>query len=165
MHVLTIWGKKLGGGGTGPPGPPHAKTLISPCYWHIVAHGAAKVSFQSAHAQCFERLFCRKSDVPGITARIWTSLEKWKWNNQHVTSLGQRKNPSPRQDSNLWPPKHWVGALSTWTTENSWKARPYARFIFDTRPTYWEVTGSNPVVLFHLPGDLHLHLNGPLEVF
>ena len=28
------------------------------------------------------------------------------------------------------------GALSTWATENSWRARPYTRFIFDTRSTY-----------------------------
>ena len=34
-------------------------------------------------------------------------------NNQHVTSVGQRKNLSPGQDSNLWPPKHRAGALST----------------------------------------------------
>ena len=30
----------------------------------------------------------------------------WKWNNQHVTSMGQRKNLSPWPDLNLWPPKH-----------------------------------------------------------
>ena len=29
----------------------------------------------------------------------------WKLNDQHVTSVGQRKNLSPQQDSNLWPPK------------------------------------------------------------
>ena len=54
-----------------------------------------------------------------------------KWNNQHITSLGQRRNLSPRQNSNLWPPKHVAGALSSWATENSWRARPYTRFIFD----------------------------------
>ena len=37
----------------------------------------------------------------------------WRWNNQHVTSVGQRKNLNPGQDSNLWPPKHRAGALST----------------------------------------------------
>ena len=37
----------------------------------------------------------------------------WGWNNQHVTSVGQRKNLNPGQDSNLWPPKHRAGALST----------------------------------------------------
>ena len=35
----------------------------------------------------------------------------WKWNNQHITSVGERKNPSLRQDSNPWPPKHRAGAL------------------------------------------------------
>ena len=54
----------------------------------------------------------------------------WKWINQHVTSVGQRKNLSPRRDLNLWPP------LSTWATENSWRARPYIGFIFDTRSAY-----------------------------
>ena len=56
--------------------------------------------------------------------------QMWKWINQHVTSVGQRKKLSPRQDSNIWPPKHRTGALSTWTTENSWRARPYTRFNF-----------------------------------
>ena len=55
----------------------------------------------------------------------------WKWNNQHVTSVGQRKNLRPRQDSSLWPPKHRAGALSTCATEDSWTARPFTRFIFD----------------------------------
>ena len=42
-----------------------------------------------------------------------------KWNDQHVTSVGQRRNlSSPRQESNLWPSKHRTGALSTWTKEN-----------------------------------------------
>ena len=31
--------------------------------------------------------------------------------------MGQRKNLSPRQDSNPWPPKHRAGALSTWATD------------------------------------------------
>ena len=55
----------------------------------------------------------------------------WKWNNQHVMNVGQRKNLSPRHDSNLWPPKDQASALSTWAMENSWRARPYTRFIFD----------------------------------
>ena len=42
--------------------------------------------------------------------------------------MGQRKNLSPRQDSNIWPPKHRTDALSTWATENSWRARPYSYF-------------------------------------
>jgi len=55
----------------------------------------------------------------------------WKRDNQHVTSMGQRKHLSPRQDSNLWPSKHWAGTLSTWAMENSWQATPSTRFIFD----------------------------------
>ena len=61
----------------------------------------------------------------------------WKWINQHVTSAGQRKNLSPRRDLNLWPQKlQGEVALSTWATENSWRATPYTRFIFDTRSAY-----------------------------
>ena len=36
-----------------------------------------------------------------------------RWNIQHDTSVGQRKNPSPRQESNPWSPEHRAGALST----------------------------------------------------
>ena len=39
--------------------------------------------------------------------------QMWRWNNQHVPSVGQRKNLSPRQDWNLWPPKYRADALST----------------------------------------------------
>ena len=61
----------------------------------------------------------------------------WKWINQHLTSMGQRKNLSPRRDLNLWPHKlRGEVALSTWATENSWRATPYTRFIFDTRSGY-----------------------------
>ena len=55
-----------------------------------------------------------------------------QWNDQHVTSVGQRNSLSPRQDLNLWPLKHRAGALFTWATENSWRC-------------VWEVIGSNPV--------------------
>ena len=44
-------------------------------------------------------------------------------------SVWQRKNLSLRQDWNQWPPKHQAGTLFTWATENSWRARPYTRFI------------------------------------
>ena len=36
-----------------------------------------------------------------------------KWTDQHHTRVGQRKNLSPRQHSNPWPPNHLVGALFT----------------------------------------------------
>ena len=35
------------------------------------------------------------------------------WTDQHGTSVGQRKNLSPRRESNSWPPEHRAGALST----------------------------------------------------
>ena len=57
---------------------------------------------------------------------------KMKWSK--CLEHGKKKNLSPRQDSNLWPPKHRAGALFTWATKNSWRARPYTRFISDTRP-------------------------------
>ena len=44
--------------------------------------------------------------------------------------MGQSKNLSSRQDLNLWPPRHRASTLSTWATENLWRARPYTRFIF-----------------------------------
>ena len=47
-----------------------------------------------------------------------TIMITWKWNDQHVMSMGQRKILSLWQDLNLWPPKHWAGALSTWAMEN-----------------------------------------------
>ena len=47
-----------------------------------------------------------------------TIMIMWKWNDQHVMSMGQRKSLSPWQDLNLWPPKHWAGTLSTWAMEN-----------------------------------------------
>ena len=57
----------------------------------------------------------------------------WKWNNQHVMRVGQRKHLSPQQHLNLWPSNHWAGALSTWAMENSWRGKSYTRFIFDTQ--------------------------------
>ena len=64
------------------------------------------------------------------------NFNRSKWNNQHVTSVWQRKNLSPRQDSNLSPPNHRAGALSAWATENSWRVRPYTTFIVDMHPAY-----------------------------
>ena len=42
----------------------------------------------------------------------------WKWINQHVTSVGQRKKLSPWQDSNIWPPTTWraLYPLELWRT-------------------------------------------------
>ena len=35
------------------------------------------------------------------------------WTDQHDTSVEQRKNVSPREESNLWPPEHQAGTVST----------------------------------------------------
>ena len=47
---------------------------------------------------------------------------KMKWSACH--ERGTRERLTPRQDSNLWPPKHPAGALFTWATEDLWRARP-----------------------------------------
>ena len=36
-----------------------------------------------------------------------------KWSDHHDTSVEQRKNLSPQQESDPWPPEHQVGALSS----------------------------------------------------
>ena len=48
-----------------------------------------------------------------VRLRVLQSSFSLQWNGQHVTSVGQRKYLSPRQDLNLWPPKHRACALST----------------------------------------------------
>ena len=35
------------------------------------------------------------------------------WTDQHDISMEQKKNPSPQQESNTWPPEHGAGTLST----------------------------------------------------
>ena len=35
-----------------------------------------------------------------------------KWSDQHDTSMGQRKNLTPQQESKPWPPKHQAGSLT-----------------------------------------------------
>ena len=34
-----------------------------------------------------------------------------KWTDQHDTSMKQRKNLTPKQELNAWPPEHQAGAL------------------------------------------------------
>ena len=41
------------------------------------------------------------------------SLMKCELNIQHVASVGQGKNLSPRRELNPWPPRHWAAALFT----------------------------------------------------
>ena len=76
----------------------------------------------------------------------------WRLNNQHVTSVGQRKSEF-RQDSNLWPPKHQEGALST-KLRKTHGQRGHILGSYLTRvlhtarispPCVWDVIGSNPV--------------------
>ena len=93
--------------------------------WKAMSY--TRFTFDTRPAYCYQQ--CRDR-----TVCVWWTNERWwiqssvkqmrRWNNQHVTSVGQRKNLSlPRQDSNLWPPKYRAGALSTWATENSRRAR------------------------------------------
>ena len=120
--------------------------LSSPCYcWTskvIIASGLNNVNMVNSGERMKDCNFLNSVKQMG------------KWNDQHATSVRQRKNLSPRQDSNLWPPKHRAGALSTWATKNSWRARPNTYFNkgcfsvaqVDRAPTaVWEVIGSIPV--------------------
>ena len=53
---------------------------------------------------------------PGQTIKTFqhSISQHWKeWTDQHDTSVKQRKNLSPRQESNPWPPEHRADALST----------------------------------------------------
>ena len=58
---------------------------------------------------------------------ILNSVMKYeKYIDQHGTSMGQRKNLSPRQELNPWPPEHRLGALSTELRElDPWIARTF----------------------------------------
>ena len=47
-----------------------------------------------------------------INFKLDNECEKWK-TFQLDTSVEQRKNLRPRQESNPWPPEHRAGALST----------------------------------------------------
>ena len=48
-------------------------------------------------------------------------MKRERWIDQHDMSVGQKKVRVPRQESNPWPPEHWVGDLSTelWELEES----------------------------------------------
>ena len=52
------------------------------------------------------------------------------------TSVGQRKNLSPRQKSNSWPPEHRAGALSTELRELMESEVIFTEFLCDMRPAY-----------------------------
>ena len=93
---------------------------------------------------------------------------KMKWSACY--KRGTKKNLSPRQNSNLWPPKHRTSALSTWATENSWRARPYTRFILlfilrdhSTLPSiYFWGFGSEPMCRIEI---LSLHFSIAFKLF
>ena len=69
----------------------------------------------------------KRSDTLEYTGdKMSTKPTIWKGNNKksinydvkgefikHDMPMGQRKNPSPQQESNPWPPKLVAGALST----------------------------------------------------
>ena len=57
-----------------------------------------------------------------FTCKLGETNVKVKWLACHERGT-KKKNLSPWQDSNLWPPKHRAGALSTWATENSFLAQ------------------------------------------
>ena len=52
------------------------------------------------------------------------------------TSVGQRKNLSPRQESNPWPPEQRAGALSTELRELMESEAIFTEFLCDMRPAY-----------------------------
>ena len=77
--------------------------------------------------------------------RMKQFLRKWYDQHLHVMREGQRKNLSPQQDSNLCPPKHRAGALSTWAKENLWRVRQYTRLIFHISfTTHCDINISDP---------------------
>ena len=81
-----------------------SSSSISPCYEKNKNH-------RDCWSRMCEALGSSQGKLSWKTIKIIQKL--WRWKKQHVTSVGQRKNLSPQQDSNLWPPKHWTGALST----------------------------------------------------
>ena len=51
-------------------------------------------------------------------------------------SVGQRKNLSPRQESNQWTPEHRAGALSTELQELMESKAIFTEFLCDMHPAY-----------------------------
>ena len=64
----------------------------------------------------------------------------WEWSNDyHVTSLGQRKHLSPRQELNLWLSTHGLDALTNElreTRDEQHMCRLNISFLYDMRPVY-----------------------------
>ena len=52
------------------------------------------------------------SVVKMVYFKLGNKMWQVNWSTWHA-SMGQRKNLSPRQESNPWPPKHRAGVLST----------------------------------------------------
>ena len=91
---------------------PHNRLLVTGCLqWSSKVLGPLWITNSGLHFKQMSPML--------FTEHYKHQKWMWKWNNQHVTSVGQRKTLSPRQDSNLWPPKHRAGALSTWATQPS----------------------------------------------
>ncbi len=52
--------------------------------------------------------------------------------------MGQRKILSPRRESNPWPPRYRLGALTNWATRASWWAGPFTRLNLVNGPAHHE---------------------------
>ena len=53
----------------------------------------------------------------------------WRWNNRLVTSVGQRKKSESPTGFEPMTSQTPGGCSIHWATENSWRARPYTRFL------------------------------------
>ena len=105
--------------------------------WHLLAQmdygqncPAPVIAGPQQSSSCLKRVNMVNYGERMKDGKFLSSVKQmWKWNDKDVTSVsGTKKNLSPRQESNLWPPKHRAGGLSTWARKNSWRARPYTYF-------------------------------------
>ena len=82
-----------------------------------------------------------------INIVIWCE----KWSDQHNTSMEQRNNLSPRQESNPWPPKHCAGTLSTeiWKLMVDGEQGHWTEFMSGRCPAYYLDQGFCPSAITH----------------
>ena len=104
-------------------------SYFSVLYFHNMLHPSLNFYNLTKRASkyFYMRFFCCKIYINK------KDFVKMKWSARHERGT-KKKTLSPQQDSNLRPLKHRAGVLSTWTTENSWGARPSTRFIFVRKP-------------------------------
>ena len=99
--------------------------------WEINKTGRKSVWLSPAIFWPLNNDFCPPTNQISIIFSLWKS------NNQHVTIVGERK---------IWVPTGFEPMTSQtpgghsvlWVKANSWRARPYTRFIFHTRRAYCE---------------------------